>query len=321
MCSDQASIVRSPNSRKMLQRLAELLDAVAGRLVEVVIVPERPQRVRLAAPIADPAIDLERRLDMGAGRRCSPSSGTSGLRGAARDRVLERGVVVRVGDLVLVADRLPERQRPPRSAGPSRGSCPATSSVPPSASSSRARSRGSSFDHGAASIASRRAPRLGQVAVLLPEPPHRERDADRHRRIRLRDGPVERRRGCRRAPARAGRASAADRRPTAGRPPRSRARRTSRGAGRWISSTSPSASRRSAANARIVSRSRKRGSPSAVSSTLIRLWSASAMSPSRTSPPTSSAGPQTASAEVTSQPLAKTDSRSSRQRAPVSSRS
>ena len=39
-------------------------------------------------------------------------------------------------------------------------------------------------------------------------------------------------------------------------------------------------------------------SPSAVSSTLTRLWSASAISPSRTSPPSSDAGPQTASADV-----------------------
>ena len=45
------------------------------------------------------------------------------------------------------------------------------------------------------------------------------------------------------------------------------------------------ASSRSAANSRIVSSSRKRGSPSATSSTLSRLWSTSAISPSRMSPP------------------------------------
>ena len=134
--------------------------------------------------------------------------------------------------------------------------------------------------------------------MLLPEPPHRERE----RRSRPAD-PAARRpgrgpRGCRRARARAGPASAADRRRTAGRPPRSRAPRTSRGAGPGSASHLAVGLQRSAAYARIVSRSRKRGSPSAVSSTLIRLWSASAISPSRTSPPTSSAGPQIASAEV-----------------------
>ena len=54
----------------------------------------------------------------------------------------------------------------------------------------------------------------------------------------------------------------------------------------------------SAAYSRIVSSSRKRGSPSAVSSTLIRLWSTSAISPSRMSPPISDDGPQIASADV-----------------------
>ena len=93
---------------------------------------------------------------------------------------------------------------------------------------------------------------------------------------------------------------------------------------RWrprIRSASPSASSRSAAYSRIVSSSRKRGSPSVVSSTLSRLWSTSAMSPSRMSVPISDDGPQTASAEARSQPLAKTDSRSSNRLPPSSSRS
>ena len=120
----------------------------------------------------------------------STSSGTSGFGDAARDRVLERGVVVRVGDLVLVADRLPERQGllvapahlgdlalpPERAAEGLEQTRPQPRVVlRPGRGLHRLQPR----------------PRLGQMAVLLPEPPHRERDADRHRRIRLRDGPVE----------------------------------------------------------------------------------------------------------------------------------
>src|SRR6185295_13428450 len=35
------------------------------------------------------------------------------------------------------------------------------------------------------------APRLRKMAVLLPEPPHRERETDRDRRVRSRERPVE----------------------------------------------------------------------------------------------------------------------------------
>ena len=163
--------------------------------------------------------------------------------------------------------------------------------------------------------------RLGEVAVLLPEAPHREGDADRDRRVGRRDRPIEDRpdvvvlelEPVEPAPLVGAR--------TARRPPAARAPRTSRDGGRGSRSVSPSASSRSAAYSRIVSRSRKRGSPSAVSSTLTRLWSTSAISPSRMSPPISDDGPQTASADARSQPPAKTDSRSSSRFPPSSSRS
>ena len=96
-------------------------------------------------------------------------------------------------------------------------------------------------------------PRLGEVAVLLPEPPHREREADRDRRVRLRRRPGRGRPGCRRARARAGRASAAGRRPTARRRPGRPAPRTSRDGGPGSSAVSPRPSSCSAAYSRIVS--------------------------------------------------------------------
>ena len=94
-------------------------------------------------------------------------------------------------------------------------------------------------------------------------------------------------RGCRRARAPAGRATGAGRRPTAGRRA-SAASATYQSRWRaWIIAVSPRASRCSAAYSRIVSSIRKRGSPSTVSSTLTRLWSASAIRPSTMSPPSS----------------------------------
>ena len=72
-----------------------------------------------------------------------------------------------------------------------------------------------------------------------------------------------------------------------------------------------------AAYSRMVSSIANRGSPSALSSTRTRLWSASSPIRSMTSPPTSDAGPQTASAASSWNPPANTDSRSSRRRAAV----
>ena len=157
---------------------------------------------------------------------------------------------------------------------------------------------------------------LGEVAALLPVAPHREAEPDRHApssgaavarsrtdrmlswsrssrpshvrwslAAELRGGRLGERHECRRVPpldlgalVALGRAS----------------RRRTRGSCRaW----------------------RNRGSPS-TSSARTRLWSARAMSPSRTSMPSSPAGPQTASAVSRSQPPTKTDSRHSSRRSP-----
>ena len=58
MCSDHASIVRSPTARNISSACAELVRPVARDLTEVVVVAEPPQDVGLAAPVADPAEDV-----------------------------------------------------------------------------------------------------------------------------------------------------------------------------------------------------------------------------------------------------------------------
>ena len=230
-----------------------------------------------------------------------PSGSPSSMRGrrVGRHRVDERLVVVGVGQLGFVADRLPDRRAPPGSSGPSPRCPPATSRPRRGPPASLARRRGSSCDQSAGVHGLEPAARLGQVAVLLPEPPHRERQADRGR-----SGPSAAHRPIEDGPdvvmlefESVQPATLIGARKLRRRPRSASATNQSRWRSR-MAAVSPRAPSCSTAYSRIVSRSRKRGSPSGASSTLTRLWSASAISPSSRSPPSSADGPQTASTDV-----------------------
>ena len=113
MCSDHASIVRSPAARWRSSDRRYQVSAVARVGGEVVEAAEAPHDVALAARVAQLAIDAP------APPRASPCARAAASSGRPRaahdlDHVGVGPVVERVGDLALVADLAPEVAAPRR---------------------------------------------------------------------------------------------------------------------------------------------------------------------------------------------------------------